>query len=121
MITAPVADYTTCRGKTNFGTAQNTILVIRNLPSSMLKFDIERLFNVSQKGAKTMMNGNATATAAGRAVNRGLHLDAATDRLLAIVAGRRFDGNRSMTMRAALRLAAATWGVEAPPTQGGET
>jgi len=68
-----------------------------------------------------MMNGNATAAVAGRPVNRGLHLDAATDRLLAVMAGR-FDGNRSMVMRAALRLAAATWGVEAPPTpQGGET
>ena len=65
-----------------------------------------------------MMNGNATV--AGRPVNRGLHLDAATDRLLAVMAGR-FDGNASMTMRAALRLAAKTWGVEAPPVKDGET
>ena len=65
------------------------------------------------------MNGN-TITGRG-AVNRGVCLDLATDRMLAVMAGRRFDGNRSMTMRAALRLAAQAWGVEAPPTQGGET
>ena len=66
-----------------------------------------------------MMNGNATV--AGRAVNRGLHLDAATDRLLAVMAGL-FDGNRSMAARAALRLAAKTWGItEDPPTQEGVT
>lgn len=65
-----------------------------------------------------MMNGNATV--AGRAINRGVHLDAQTNRLLTVMAGR-FDGNASMTVRAALRLAAETWGVEAPPTQGGET
>lgn len=66
-----------------------------------------------------MMNGNATV--AGRAINRGLHFDAQTDRLLAVMAGR-FDGNRSMTVRAALRLAAKTWGItEDPPPQEGVT
>lgn len=65
------------------------------------------------------MNGNATV--AGRAVNRGLHLDAATDRLLAVMACR-FDGNASMTVRAAIRLAAQAWGItEDPPVKDGET
>lgn len=65
------------------------------------------------------MNGN---TIAGRgAINRGVCLDPATDRLLAVMAGRRFDGNASMTVRAAIRLAAQTWGVEAPPVKDGET
>lgn len=65
------------------------------------------------------MNGNAITGRA--AVNRGVHLDAATDRLLTVMAGRRFDGNASMTVRAAIRLAAQTWGVEAPPKTDGET
>ena len=65
------------------------------------------------------MNDNTAI--AGRAVNRGLHLDAATDRLLAVMAGL-FDGNKSMAARAALRLAAKTWGItEDPPTKEGVT
>lgn len=65
------------------------------------------------------MNGN---TIAGRgAINRGVCLDLATDRLLAVMAGRRYDGNASMAVRAAIRLAAQTWGIEAPPTQEGVT
>lgn len=61
------------------------------------------------------------STSTGRgAVNRGVHLDPATNRLLTVMAGR-FDGNASMTVRAALRLAAKTWGVEAPPPQEGVT
>lgn len=66
------------------------------------------------------MNGN-TSTDRG-AVNRGVHLDLATKRLLTVMAGRRFDGNASMAVRAAIRLAAVQWGVtEDPPTKDGET
>lgn len=68
-----------------------------------------------------MMNVNAAA-AAGRAVNRGICLDGATNRLLMVMAGRRYDGNASMAARAAIRLAAKTWGItEDPPTQEGVT
>ena len=56
------------------------------------------------------------------AVNRGVHLDAATDRLLSVMAGRRYDGNASMTVRAAIRLAAQAWGItEDLPRREGAT
>ena len=65
------------------------------------------------------MNGN-TSTGRG-AVAKGVSLDAQTNRLLAVMAGR-FDNNRSMAVRAALRLAAKTWGItEDPPPQEGVT
>ena len=53
----------------------------------------------------------------GRAICRGVRLDAQTNRLLAVMAGRRYDGNASMTVRAALRVAAKTWGIPDPPAQ----
>lgn len=53
----------------------------------------------------------------GRAICRGVRLDAQTNRLLGVMAGRRYDGNASMTVRAALRVAAKTWGIPDPPAQ----
>lgn len=55
-----------------------------------------------------------------RAVNRGVRLDAATNQLLAVMA-LRYEGNRSMAVRAAIRQAAQAWGVEGPPQKGGGT
>ena len=58
-----------------------------------------------------------SSVSTGSAVNRGVHRDAATNRLLAIMAGR-YDGNGSMAIRAALRLASKAWSlVESPPQE----